>query len=212
MPSRSRRPSRTNDPEATKANILDVSTREFAQRGYDGARIDAIAEQTKTSKRMLYYYFGSKQGLYQAVLVNYYKQLRAAEGMIDVANLAPLDALKQLTCSTFEYHVRNADVVRLVMVENIAKGRHMDSLPSLEPINSVLIKTLAEICRKGAAEGVMRDIDPTRLYMSIAALCFFNVSNRYTFERLFEVDMTSAAALDRRMAEVWEMVERYVVA
>lgn len=205
-----RRKTRVNDPEGTKANILEVATREFAERGFDGARIDAIAEQTKTSKRMLYYYFGSKQGLYQAVLVNYYVKLRGAEAQIDLEHLPPLEALEKLTHSTFDYHVRNADTVRLVMVENIAMGRHMDELPSLDPLNSVLIGALRKVCQRGHKDGVMRKVDPTKLYMSIAALCFFNVSNRYTFSRLFGIDMASAAAVKARKKEISEMILRFV--
>jgi AcrR family transcriptional regulator len=202
--------SRVNDPDATKANILDVATREFAELGFDGARIDAIAEQTKTSKRMLYYYFKNKRGLYQAVLVNYYVKLRKAEGEIDLDDLTALEAVQKMTESTFDYHMKNADVVRLVMVENIAKGRHMDELPSLEPLNSVLINDLRKVCDRGVKEGTMRKLNPTRLYMSIAALCFFNVSNRYTFQSIFKVDMTSTRAANARKAEVVEMILRYV--
>ena len=202
--------SRVNDPDATKANILDVATREFAELGFDGARIDAIAEQTKTSKRMLYYYFKNKRGLYQAVLVNYYANLRKAEGEINLDDLTALEAVQKMTESTFDYHMKNADVVRLVMVENIAKGRHMDELPSLEPLNSVLINDLRKVCDRGLKEGTMRKLNPTRLYMSIAALCFFNVSNRYTFQSIFKVDMTSTKAAKARKAEVVEMILRYV--
>lgn len=201
---------RINDPEATRKNIIEVATREFAELGFDGARIDTIAEQTKTSKRMLYYYFKSKAGLYQAVLVNYYVNLRKAESEISLDDLTALQAVQKMTESTFDYHMRNADVVRLVMVENIAKGRHMEELPSLEPLNSVLINDLKKVCERGVKEGTMRKLNPVRLYMSIAALCFFNVSNRYTFQSIFAVDMTSAKASKVRKAEVVDMILRYV--
>lgn len=201
---------RVNDPEATRANIIEVATREFSELGFDGARIDAIAEHTKTSKRMLYYYFKNKAGLYQAVLVNYYANLRKAESEINLDDLTALQAVQKLTESTFDYHMRNADVVRLVMVENIAKGRHMDELPSLEPLNSVLINDLRTVCERGLKEGSMRKLDPVRLYMSIAALCFFNVSNRYTFQSIFKVDMTSKNAAETRKAEVIDLILRYV--
>lgn len=201
---------RVNDADATRANILEVSTQEFGERGYDGARIDAIAERTKTSKRMLYYYFGSKRGLYQAVLTHYYVRLRQAEALIDLKNLSPLEAVQRLTESTFDYHIKNADVVRLVMVENLAKGVHINELPSLDPVSSVLIKTLRSICQRGVKDGTMRKVDPTRLYMSIAALCFFNVSNRYTFSTIFNVDMTSPKSVALRRKEVADMVIRYV--
>lgn len=202
--------SRVNDPHATKANILQVATLEFAELGFDGARIDAIAERTKTSKRMIYYYFQSKKGLYSAVLVEYYRRLRTAESILELEHVDPLDAILRLTHFTFDYHMRNADVVRLVMVENIAKGRHIEELPSLEPLNSVLIKSLKKICERGQKSGVLRKLDPLQLYMTIAALAFFNVSNRYTFSKIFGIDMVSTKSSDLRKKEITEAVLRYV--
>ena len=201
---------RTNDPAATRANILDVATREFADNGFAGARIDVIAAGTKTSKRMIYYYFGSKEGLYEAVLFEYYRRLRAAEANIDLESLPPVEAVVRLTHSTFDYHIGNADVVRLVMVENLAKGRHITDLAGLPALNSALICSLQRVCDRGAASGVMRRVDATQLYMSIASLSFFNVSNRYTFSALFEIDMTSPAAVETRKRDVTEMVLRYL--
>nr|WP_303694925.1 TetR/AcrR family transcriptional regulator [Brevundimonas subvibrioides] len=202
--------SRVNDPDATKANILQVATIEFAELGFDGARIDAIAERTKTSKRMIYYYFQSKKGLYSAVLVEYYRRLRSAESLLELEHIEPLEAILRLTHFTFDYHMINADVVRLVMVENIAKGRHIEELPSLEPVNSVLIKSLKKICTRGQKSGVMRKLDPLQLYMTIAALTFFNVSNRYTFSKIFGIDMVSPKSSDLRKKEITEAVLRYV--
>jgi AcrR family transcriptional regulator len=201
---------RTNDPAATQANILEVATREFAEHGFTGARIDAIAAGTRTSKRMIYYYFGSKEGLYEAVLLEYYRRLRAAERQIELDDVPPLEAVVRLTESTFDYHIQNADVVRLVMVENLAKGRHIKDLAGLPALNSALVSALQRVCDRGAREKVMRRVDATQLYTSIAALSFFNVSNRYTFSQLFELDMTSKKALEQRRREVTEMVLRYV--
>ena len=201
---------RTNDPAATQANILEVATREFAEHGFTGARIDAIAAGTRTSKRMIYYYFGSKEGLYEAVLLEYYRRLRKAESQIELDDLPPLEAVRRLTESTFDYHVNNADVVRLVMVENLAKGRHISELAGLPALNSALICALQRICDRGAKDRVMRKVDATQLYTSIAALSFFNVSNRYTFSALFQTDMTSAKAVAERKREIAAMVLRYV--
>lgn len=201
--------SRVNDPDATKANILEVATQEFAELGFDGARIDAIADRTKTSKRMIYYYFQNKKGLYQAVLLEYYRRLRSAEAQLDLEHLPPLEAITKLSHFTFDYHLNNADVVRLVMVENIAKGRHIHEM-SLEPLNSVLIKSLKEICERGYEAGVMRKLDPMQLYMSIASLAFFNVSNRYTFSKIFKIDMVSPKSSDLRKKDVTDMIQRYV--
>ena len=204
---------RTNDPERTKADILAVATREFSENGYSGGRIDEIAERTKTSKRMIYYYFGSKDGLYRAVLTEYYRKLRGQEQDLHLEDLAPLEAIKRLVHFTVDYHMTNAEDVRLVMVENIHRGRHIAELPSLETLNSSLVDLIGRICKRGVAEGVIRPgLDPMDVYMSIAALSYFNVSNRYTFSTIFGVEMGSKAFLSARKRSITDAILRYVAA
>src|SRR4051794_19882832 len=72
-------PPRGHDPDRTRADIIAMATEEFASAGFSGSRVDVIAERTRTSKRMIYYYFGSKEGLYLATLEKVYGELRAAE-------------------------------------------------------------------------------------------------------------------------------------
>lgn len=204
---------RTNDPERTKANIIQVATEEFSEVGYSGARIDRIADRMNTSKRMIYYYFGSKEGLYSAVLLEYYRNLRGAEADLRLDEKPPLEALKELMEFTFDYHAANADNVRLVMVENIHKGRHIKQMPTLEPINTSVIDTVGRICERGVKLGVIRaEVKPWDVYSSIAALSFFNVSNRYTFAAIFNHDMISPQAAAERRAAVVDMIIRYVKA
>ena len=200
---------RSNDPERTKADILEVATREFSEKGLSGARIDEIAERTHTSKRMIYYYYGGKEALYRAVLEACYRRIRSVEDKVDLEAMPPLDALAELVEFTFDHHNQNEDFIRLVMVENIHRGVNIASLPS--DVNESAIEKLRDICRRGVAEGVMRDdIDPLALHMSISALCFFNVSNRHTFSTIFNVDMTSPAATRKRRKQVTELILRYV--
>ena len=204
---------RTNDPERTKADIIEVATKEFSENGYSGGRVDDIAERTKTSKRMIYYYFGSKDGLYKAVLLEYYRKLRGAERDLHLEDLPPLKALEALVHFTYDWHIAHEGDVRLVMVENIHLGRHIVDLPAIEPINSGVIDLVGRICARGEAEGVIRPgIRPIDLYMSIGALCFFNVSNRHTFATNYGYDMTSAAAVAARRESVTEMILRYAAA
>src|SRR5215207_7439374 len=113
---------RTNDPERTMANILEVATAEFADKGLSGARIDEIAAATRTSKRMIYYYFASKEGLYVAVLEEAYRRIRQIEGQLHLEDLPPEDALRKLVGFTFDYQHDNPDFIRLVMTENINRG------------------------------------------------------------------------------------------
>ncbi|MDP3737821.1 MAG: TetR family transcriptional regulator [Hyphomonadaceae bacterium] len=203
--------SRTNDAERTRQDILEVAIHEMSEKGFSGARIDEIAERTQTSKRMIYYYFESKEGLYCAVLEECYRRIREIEGALHLKEKPPLEALSELVKFTFDHHVQNIDFIRLVMVENIHHGNHLAKVPALKEMNRPTIELLADICRRGAAEKVMRrNIDPVDLHMTISALCFFYVSNRYTFSYLFEVDMTSLSATVSRRERVSEVVLRYV--
>ena len=202
---------RTNDPDRTRANIIEVATREFSEKGLSGARIDEIAERTHTSKRMIYYYFESKEGLYRAVLEDCYRRIRTIESTLDLKAKPPLEALAQLVRFTFDYQLANPDFIRMVMVENIHHGEHIAQLPSLHTTNVDAIEVLRDIVARGVAEGVMRkDIDPIDLHMSISALCFFNVGNRHTFSTIFKVDMTSPAATAARRETVTDMIMRSV--
>src|SRR4051812_22183478 len=159
----------TKNPERTRANIIEIATAEFAERGLSGARVDRIAERTQTSKRMLYYYFGDKEGLYRAVLLSYYEKLRTAETALDLAHQSPMAALKSLVEFTFDYHLEHAGIIRLVMVENIHKGRHVAKLPSVTTVNSTILQTVGDILERGAAEGAMRPgLDAFDLYTTIA--------------------------------------------
>jgi AcrR family transcriptional regulator len=206
-----KRPPRAKNPEKTRANIIDVATAEFAERGLSGARVDRIAARTNTSKRMLYYYFGDKDGLYRAVLLSYYEKLRSAELVLDLSHQSPLAALQALVEFTFNYHMENADIVRLVMVENMHKGRHVAKLPQVMPLNTSILDAVADICDRGAKEGSMRaGLDNFDLYTTIAALCFFNVSNRYTFRAIFKHDMADPKEADARRKSVWDVVRRFV--
>lgn len=210
-PARGKEKTRTNDPDRTRANILEVATHEFSEKGLSGARIDEIADRTRTSKRMIYYYFESKEGLYRAVLEESYRRIRNIEATLDIENKPPLEALAQHVRFTFDYQLTNVDFIRLVMVENIHKGEHILQLSKTQQESMSAIKTLRSIVDRGVKEGVMRkDLDPVDLHMSISALCFFNVANRYTFSTIFKVDMTSPAATAARRESVTEMILRFV--
>lgn len=208
---KSRETGRTNDPERTRANIIEVATREFSEKGLSGGRIDEIAERTHTSKRMIYYYFGSKEGLYRAVLEESYRRIRAIESTLDLEAKPPLQALGELVDFTFDYQQANPDFIRLVMVENIHHGEHIRQVDQLKAVNLPAIDVLRRICERGVAEGVIRkDVNPIDLHMSISALCFFNVSNRHTFSTIFNLDLTSPAALAARRASIRNMMLRSV--
>ncbi|MBL8689759.1 MAG: TetR family transcriptional regulator [Rhodospirillaceae bacterium] len=204
-------PTRTQDAEGTRRNILDVATEEFAGKGYSGGRIDEIAARTNTSKRMIYYYFRDKEGLYLAVLEEAYRRIRTIENTLDLEHLEPEEALKALVGFTFDYQNENQDFIRLVMVENIHHGEHLKKSRAIHDVNATVIDKIKGLYQRGVAAGVFRKgIDPIDIHMSISALCFFNVSNRATFSLIFERDMDSARALAKRRAIVVDTILRYV--
>jgi AcrR family transcriptional regulator len=198
------------DADATRANILSVAMEEFSSKGLSGSRVDEIAERTHTVKRMIYYYFGSKEGLYRAVLEHAYEHFRTIESELDLDCLPPLQALRRLVQVTFDYHNKHPEFVRLVMNENIHKGAHIGHLASIKERNRAVIAKLRKLIDRGTAGGEFRpDIDPIELHMSISALCFYNVSNRYTFSTIFGRDMSSPKAATARRDVVADIIEKW---
>jgi len=204
-------PSRTNDHERTMADILAVATREFAEKGLAGARIDVIAEAMRTSKRMIYYHFGSKEGLYLAVLEASYQRIREIEATLNLEDLPPEDALRKLVAFTFDYQHEHEDFIRLVMNENIHRGEFLAQSKAIRQLNVPAIDAVGQIYALGVKEQVFRKgVDPIDLHMNISALCFFSVANRHTFGLIFKRDFDTPAAIAQRRANVTEMVVRFV--
>lgn len=204
---------RTQDPDGVRRDILQVATREFADKGFSGARVDEIAAKTSTSKRMIYYYFKDKEGLYLAVLEECYASIRAIERDLDLENLSPVDAIRRLTEFTFDYQNAHPEFVRLVMVENIHNGVHLARSEKIRGLNTSVLNTLRNVYRRGVDEGLFRPgLDVIDIHMTISALSFFNVSNRATFGQIFNRDMASPDALDKRRSVAADTVVRYVLA
>jgi AcrR family transcriptional regulator len=199
--------------DLTRANIIAVATREFASKGFSGARVDEIADLTATSKRMIYYYFTNKEGLYVAVLEQAYRGIREIESQLDLDHLEPVQAVRTLVGFTFDYQWEHEDFVRLVMVENIHHGVHLGTSREMRGLNVSIIDTLARVYQRGVAGGLFRPgLDQIDLHMTISALAFFNVSNRHTFSKIFGRDLTEPAILASRRDVVIETVLRYMAA
>jgi AcrR family transcriptional regulator len=206
-----RRETRPYDAERSLADILEVATAEFADKGLAGARIDEIAAATRTSKRMIYYHFESKEALYLAVLEAAYRRIRAIEAGLHLDDLEPEDALRKLVAFTFDYQHDNEPFIRLVMNENMQRGEYLAKSTTIQELNVPAIDAVRRVYERGVKSKVFRrGIDPVDLHMSISALSFFNVANRYTFALIFKRDLTSAAALRARRDSVIEMIVRYV--
>lgn len=206
-----REATRTNDPERTRSNILAVAEQEFGEKGLAGARIDEIAAATQTSKRMIYYYFGSKEGLYLAVLEESYRKIRQEETDLHLEDLAPEAALRRLVGFTFDRHLRNESYVRIVMSENIHRGQFMRQSQYIQDLNVPAIDAIRDLYQRGVAAGVFRPgLDLLDIHASISALSFFNVSNRHTFGLIFKQDTQQPDYLAQRRENVIDMVWRYL--
>jgi AcrR family transcriptional regulator len=189
---------RRPDAERTKADILKVARAEFAEHGLSGGRVDAIAAGTRTTKRMIYYYFGSKEGLYLAVLEQAYREIRQRETELDLAALTPVEAMRRVVELTIDHHESAPDFIRLVSIENIHYARHLQQSEAIRTLNNTALSTLAEIIARGRAEGVFtRDVDAIDMHMLISSVAFFRLSNRHTFGTLFGRDIGSDAARAR---------------
>jgi AcrR family transcriptional regulator len=202
---------RQRDAERTQREILDVATSEFADRGYAGARVDEIAARTRTTKRMIYYYFGSKERLFVAVLERAYAAIRAAEQTIEVDHLEPAAAIRRLAELTFDHHESHPDFIRLVSIENIHRAAHIAGHEELSGQNTPAIELIERILERGRADGSFtREVDAVDLHMMISAFCVFRVANRHTFGAIFARDPLDPELRDRYRQMLGDMVTGYL--
>jgi len=201
------------DPEGVRRDILSVAMEEFSQNGLSGARIDEIAARTRTSKRMIYYYFTDKESLYQHVLEEAYAKVRGGESDLGLDELEPVAALEKLCRFTFDHHRRNPAFIRMVMIENIHHGRHMQSSGTIRELNRTAIDALESVLVRGQQSGIFRQgIDPLELHWQISALSFFNVSNVATFSFIFGDSLFTDHGQETLSRHASDMVLRYVLA
>jgi AcrR family transcriptional regulator len=202
---------RRRDADRTRAEILEVAQREFARHGYAGARVDEIADLTRTTKRMIYYYFGGKEKLYIAVLEKAYAEVRAAESTIDVEHLAPVEAIRTLAELTFDHHDAHQDFIKLVSIENIHRAEYLRQSEALVNLGTPVIELISRILAAGRAGGdFVTDADAIDVHMMISAFCFFRISNQHTLGALFGRDLTAPEHRARHRAMVGEMIVAYL--
>jgi AcrR family transcriptional regulator len=195
------------DAEATRRRILQAARSEFARYGLGGARIERIAEAARTNKRMLYYYFGNKEGLFLAALEATYDDIRAAERKLHLEALEPLKAIERLVRFTWAYFVEHPEFMMMLNSENLHKARHLKKSKQIHAMNSPLIATVGKILRRGEKEGTVRPgVDPLQLYISIAALAYFYLSNASTLSVTFGRDVLSKPEMKQRIEHVVELV------
>jgi AcrR family transcriptional regulator len=202
---------RRRNSDLTKENILEVATGEFANNGYAGARVDVIAERTHTTKRMIYYYFGDKEGLYRAVLERSYGAIRALEAELDLTGRDPVEAIRALAELTFDHHEQHPDFIRLVANENLLHGEHIRKSDVLMRLGAPAADLLSTLLTEGQDRGLFRtDVDALDVHMIISSFCVFRVANRHTWQALFARDLTDPATRDHQRRILADMVVAFL--
>ena len=202
---------KTRDAEATKKRIMQAAKKEFAKHGLAGARVDEIAERAKANKRMIYHYFGSKEDLFQAVLEEAYLDIRTAEQKLDLEALPPDEALERLVRFTWNYYLKNPEFITLVNSENLHRARHLKKSERIKIASRKFVGMMDGLLDRGVKEGVFRPgIDATQLNITIAAIGYYYLTNRFTAAIVFERDMMAKDALEERLAFNIDTVMRLV--
>ena len=198
---------RKRDPIQTQDRILAAALAEFARRGFDGARVEAIAKRAKTSKNLLYHYFGSKEDLYVKALEQTYETLRRHQNSVQLAGLGPVEAMERLCESTFQVFIDVPEIIVMLNTENLHRGKHIAKSPIIRALYDRLSDSIRTILSDGEKAGVFRSgVDAVDLYISISALGYFYLSNRYTLSLLFARELGSADNLARRKAHIVDLV------
>lgn len=202
-----RKTSWQRDPEGMRKRILEAATAEFANHGFGGARIERIAKVAGANKRMLYYHVGNKEELYLEVLEGTYVAIRAAEKLLNLETLAPIDALARLLQFTWHYYLEHPEFLSLLSIENMHRAKFLKKSRKVKLLHSPFVQLIDDILRRGVADGTLRPgIDPVQLYISIASLCWFYLSNNRTLSTIFERDLLDTEAKNVRLAHMIDML------
>ena len=214
MPSSSTKPleTRSRDADRSQTLILTAARDEFAEHGLGGARVDRIAQRAGLNKRLIYYYFDDKEKLFQAVLEQAYLHIRQAEQELNLLAQKPADAIRSLVEFTWNYYLAHPEFLTLLNSANLHRARHMEASQSVRDMNSPLIATLGEILERGRKDGSFRGgIDPLQLYVSIAGLSYFYLSNNHTLSAIFGRDLMTPKSRSERLSHMCEVTLGYVL-
>ena len=195
------------NPERNRERILAAALEEFARYGLGGARVDRIASRAGANKRMLYYYFGNKEDLFLAVLESCYANIRRAERRLRLNALDPAEGVRRLIAFTWNYCLKHPEFLTLLISENLHRARHLKRSRQIAAMHSPLVAMLRELLERGLRQGEFRrSVDPVQLYISIAALSYFYLSNRHTLSTIFERDLLSERNKAERLRHINELV------
>ncbi|HMC15341.1 MAG TPA: TetR family transcriptional regulator [Albitalea sp.] len=203
---------RTRDADRTRQEILRAAMDEFSESGLGGARIDSIAERAGINKRLIYYYFGAKDDLFLAVLEQTYADIREAERALRLEADDPAEAVRRLVAFTWKHYLAHPEFLTLLNSENLHRARHLKQSSRIREMNSPLIQTLGDVLERGRRDGVFRGgVDALQLYISIAGLAYFYLSNNPTLSTIFGRDLMTPKALAERLSHITEVVMGYVL-
>ena len=197
------------DPERTRDTILQAAMEEIVAHGLGGARIDKIAERAKSNKRMIYHYFGDKEGLYAEVLDHGLTKMRIAETSLRLSECSPLEGVEAIVRFVWRYFIENPEILSLLETENLHRARYLQASANGRLLNHQLVEQLRGLLDWGAAEGgFRRDVDPLNVFLSSLSLSFFYLSNRYTLSTIFNKDLEDASALAQWENHIVHVVTR----
>ena len=199
------------DPERTRAAILAAATAEFTAKGLTGARVDAIARSAGANKRMISHYFGDQDGLYLAVLEATYAAIRTAELELHLGDRDPVEGMRELVRFTWAYFIAHPEFLSLLGTENLNKASYLKRSKRIRELHSPLVGMISGLLERGEHERVFRaGVDPVQLYVTIAALGFFYLSNRHTLSTIFGRDLSGTKSLAEREQHIVDVVLTYL--
>jgi AcrR family transcriptional regulator len=197
--------------QATRESILKAAIKVFSKHGFDGGRVEQISKAAKSYDRMIYYYFGSKEGLYIAALEEIYRRFNEAESELNLDESKPREALRAVIRFMWSYYLKHPEFITLLNTENLHRGRHIGKSERAKEYSSPAVGVIERVLRTGAAQGLFRaDLLARDLYLTIAGLCYFYLSNRFTLSAFLGEDLEAPAALQQWQAHVIDTVERTV--
>jgi AcrR family transcriptional regulator len=203
---------RTRDAERSRQTILDAARSAFSELGLGGTRLDDVAARAGVDKKLIYYYFKNKDQLFLAALEDVYAGIRSAELQLNLTELPPVEAITRLVDFTWQYYLDHPEFIALINSENLHRARHLEQSERILELNSPLIATLGQVLERGRAQGVFRGgVDPQQLYISIAGLTYFYLSNRHTLSVIFGRAADAPKALAERISHVRDVVLGYLL-
>lgn len=204
---------REQGAQATRDGILRAATKIFAKHGYDGGSVDQISTAAQSYDRMIYYYFGSKEGLYIEVLEDIYRRMNEAESKLTLDVAQPVEALKAVIRFVLNYYRKHPEFITLLNTENLHKGKHIAKSLRAKDYSSPAIAVIGQILVSGMAQKLFRaDLQARDVYLLIASMGYFYLSNRYTLSAFLGENLETHDALAHWEAFVMDAVLRTVAA